>query len=291
MPKSAARLRSTCGERSVATITRSMKSGAGRFRSSFGMPFEVWFRSWSASSPKRRWMSATCSSRRFHPATTLAGASTPRLAAGPEGLGTGRSPRAAGSADQALTSTTTRPRTLPSRMSAHTVGTSARPTVVVMASSLARSSSGGQPAPGLHPGGHRRHHRVDAGERDAPQDERVHARGEVAALGQPAGGDHAAVAGRGDDVRQGGRTDGVDARRPALGEQRPARRLGELRPVDHLCGPEGSRYGVSAGRPVEATTRWPRPASRLTATDPTPPAAPVTTTSPVPGARRGGRAP
>jgi hypothetical protein len=33
--------------------TRSMKSGPGRCRSSFGMPLETWVRSESASSPSK----------------------------------------------------------------------------------------------------------------------------------------------------------------------------------------------------------------------------------------------
>ena len=46
------------------------------------------------------------------------------------------------------------------------------------------------------------------------------------------------------------------------------------------AAPSAVRYPASAGRPVEAITWWPRRASTATATLPTPPAAPVTTTGP-----------
>src|SRR6266508_604448 len=48
---------STCGERSEAATVRSMKSGPGRMRSSFGIPLHSCSSSDSASSPSKAWMS------------------------------------------------------------------------------------------------------------------------------------------------------------------------------------------------------------------------------------------
>ena len=46
------------------------------------------------------------------------------------------------------------------------------------------------------------------------------------------------------------------------------------------AAPRPRRKASSAGRPVEAITRQPRRPSSATATEPTPPAAPVTTAAP-----------
>jgi hypothetical protein len=87
--------------------------------------------------------------------------------------------------------------------------------------------------PRFQPARLRAHHRIDAEQRDAAQDEGRDRGRQVHALRQAAGGDSAAVFGHRQDIGERVRADGIDAGDPALLAER-APRPGEFVPIDDL---------------------------------------------------------
>ena len=67
-----ARLRITCGERSLPATVRSMKSGPGSVNSSLVMPFATCVSKLSDSSPSKLWMSTIAPPCKIGPATVVA---------------------------------------------------------------------------------------------------------------------------------------------------------------------------------------------------------------------------
>ncbi len=140
----------------------------------------------------------------------------------------------------ALRSMTVRPRNSPLRMRGASSGNSASGTVSVIRSSV-RAADRGQPPPGLDAQLERAHHRIDAEQIDAAQQERDHRRRQVAAAGEAAGRDAGAIFELRQDRRQGGAADRVDRAGPALAVERPRRRLRQLGALDELGGAEPFR--------------------------------------------------
>jgi hypothetical protein len=116
---------------------------------------------------------------------------------------------------------------------------------------LGRIEVTGQAVPGALAPRERRHHRIDAGQRHAAQDERHHRGGQIGALGQPAGGHHAAVAGLRQSIGQGVRAHRIDHAGPAFLLEGLAGG-GQLGPVDDGGGAQGLQPvglgGLAGGR-------------------------------------------
>ena len=120
-------------------------------------------------------------------------------------------------------------------------GTSASGTIWVIRSEPVERQVARQPGPGLDPLVARAHHRVDAEQVDAAQQERDHGRRQVAAAGQAASRDAGAVFELRQDRRQRVAADRVDRAGPALAVERPGRLFGERGAVDQLGGAEPCR--------------------------------------------------
>ena len=156
--------------------------------------------------------------------------------------GAGTAPRS--SCGVMRTSTTTRPRTLPARMSAHVEATSPRPMMVVIASSRSGSRSVASRLQASTRAAWGALTESTPDQADAAEDERQHGGGQVVALRQPARGDHPAIAGGGQDVGQGLAADGVDGTGPAFGLQRPRVGLAQLGPVDQFGRTEPAQVAL-----------------------------------------------
>ena len=106
--------------------------------------------------------------------------------------------------------------------------------------------------------------------------------GQIHTAGKPARGYRSAIAGHRQQIRQRGRTDRIDRASPALFRQRLGR-TGQLLALDDLGGAQPFEV-VSLLRPAGHRVDCKAALGRIAiATDPTPPAAPVTAIGPLAG--------
>ena len=182
--------------------------------------------------------------------------------------------------------TTQRPRAPPARIASSAASSSSSVDLghAVQRRRVRRPEVRRDPGPQRAPLVDRHVRGVHPEQRDAAQDERQDRRVELRAARIAGRGDRSAGPQRSQDVRQGRRADRVDGAGPA----RATRAVAALAAVHSSRGtipaaPSARSRASSSGLPVAAQTSWPRAARIATATLPTPPLAPVTTTGPSPG--------
>ena len=177
-----------------------------------------------------------------------------------------------------------RPRTAPPESSAPTP---ARLKAAPSRSSrrAGRAAGRGEPPPGFDP-----FRRADTSRKSMPSRLTPRSRNgitagrQIAAAGETAGGDARAVFELGQDRRQGRAADRVDRAGPTLAVERPGDGFASSAARSMQLGgaePSSDSRAVPAGRSRRRRDGRARPTAAL-ATLPTPPAAPVTSTSPAP---------
>ena len=119
-------------------------------------------------------------------------------------------------------------------------------TTSVISSRSADGQIAQQPRPRRITHRDRRHHRVDALQPHAAEDERHHRRRQIDAAGQSTGGDDALILRLGQHPRQHRRSNRVDGSRPCLGLER-LRWLGHLLATEEVRGTERAQVVVLLG--------------------------------------------